>query len=272
MAGSLRAELQVSEDGHAYRTVREKKLYWPITSTNFPKTSARYYRLILSPADLSGNTPLGAFSKGIPIGEVELHAGLRIEDIPGKAAYLRQDAWTDSQDKFSGEPVLPTEMVVDRARIVDLTGNMDHRGQLEWDVPPGKWTVLRFGHTSTGAKNDPPPKEGMGLECDRLSKKAIEVQFAGLVEKVLKDQTAVGGRAVRMTHIDSWECGSQNWTPALREEFQKKYGYDLLHYLPVLTGRGVESREVSERFLWDLRRLIADMLLENYAGHLREIS
>jgi alpha-L-rhamnosidase len=132
--------------------------------------------------------------------------------------------------------------------------------------------VLRFGHTSTGATNDPPPKEGMGLECDRLSKKAIEVQFGGLVGKLLAVQAAIGGKSLTMTHIDSWECGSQNWTSALSEEFQKKYAYDLLPYLPVLTGRAVESREVSERFLWDLRRIIADMLLENYAGHMREIS
>lgn len=272
MAGSLKAELQVSEDGRSYRTIREKKLYWPATSVNFPKVSTRYYRLVLTPADLSGNTPVGVFDKGIPIGEVELHAGLRIEDIPGKAAYLRQDAWTDWQDAFMGEPVLLADMVVRRDQVLNLTGKMDYEGRLDWDVPSGKWTVLRFGHTSTGSINDPPPKEGMGLECDKLSKKAIEVQFAALVEKMLADQVAIGAKSLTMTHIDSWECGSQNWTPALAEEFRKKYAYDLLPYLPVLTGRAVESREVSERFLWDLRRLIADMLLENYAVHMRDIA
>jgi alpha-L-rhamnosidase len=138
MAGSLRAELQVSEDGHAYRTIREQKLYWPVTSVNFQKISVCYYRLVLSPADLSGNTPFGVFSKGIPVGEVELHAGMRIEDIPGKAAYLRQDAWTDSQDGFMGEPVLPAEMVVPRDEVMDLTGKIDDEGHLDWDVPPGK--------------------------------------------------------------------------------------------------------------------------------------
>ena len=120
--------------------------------------------------------------------------------------------------------------------------------------------------------NHPAPKESLGLECDKLSKKAIEVQFDGLMGKLLEDQAAIGGKALTMTHIDSWEVGSQNWTPGFREEFQKRYGYDLLPYLPILTGRAVESREVSERFLWDLRRLVADLLLENYAGHMREIS
>lgn len=272
MAGSLKAELQVSEDGRAYRTLREKKLYWPVSSLNFRKISSRYYRLVLSPADMSGNTPFGVYGKGIPLGEVELHAGLRIEDIPGKAAYLRQDAWSDSQDEFSGEPAVPEEMVVHRDQVMNLTGKIDHDGRLDWEVPPGSWTVLRFGHTSTGSTNDPPPKEGFGLECDKLSKKAIEVQFAALVGKLLADQSSIGTKSLRMTHIDSWECGSQNWTATLPEEFQKKCAYDLLSYLPILTGRVVESREVSERFLWDLRRTIADMLLENYAGHMRDLA
>ncbi len=135
MSGSLRAQLQVSEDGNAFRTIRGTSYYWPVSSVNFPKVSVRYYRLVLSPADLSGNTPLGVFSKGIPIGEVELHAGMRIENIPGKAAYLRQDAWTDSQDGFTGEPDMPAEMVVPRDQVIDLTGKMDHEGNLDWDVP-----------------------------------------------------------------------------------------------------------------------------------------
>jgi len=263
---AARAQLQVSEDGQNYKTVREAKLSWPASSVNFPKVSVRYYRILLPP--ILSRLP----GQGIPLAEVQLHPGLRIEDIPGKAAYLRQDTWTDSSDAFSSEPDLPVEMVVSRAKILDLSSKLDSSGKLDWAVPTGKWTVLRLGHTSTGSMNAPAPKESRGLECDKLSKKAIEVLFDGLIGKMLEDQAAVGGKALKMTHIDSWEGGgSQNWTSALREEFQKKYRYDLLPYLPVLTGRGVESREVSERFLWDLRRIIADMMLENYAGHMREI-
>jgi hypothetical protein len=91
------------------------------------------------------------------------------------------------------------------------------------------------------------------------------------MEKLLEDQATVGAKALTMTDIDSWEEGSQNWTPGFQEEFRKRCGYDLFPYLPTLTGRAVGSREISERFLWDLRRVVADLLLENYAGHLREI-
>ena len=71
------------------------------------------------------------------------------------------------------------------------------------------------------------------------------------------------------THIDSWENGSQNWTTAMREEFQRRRGYDLLPFLPVMTGRVVDTLEISERFLWDLRQTVSELVLENYAGRIR---
>jgi len=259
----IEGALEVSDDGQNFRMVRPLTLRWPVSSVNFPKVTARYYRIVLKPPQ--EDSFFQTFAKGIPLGEVELHAALRIEDIPGKAAYIRQDV-------FSGEPALPQEMAVREEQVVDLSSKMKEDGQFTWDVPEGKWTVLRIGHTSTGKMNHPAPKESLGLECDKLSKKAIEMHFAGLMGKVLEDQAAIGGKALTMTHIDSWETGSQNWTAGFREEFQKRRGYDLLPYLPTLTGRAVETRAISERFLWDLRRTVADTLLENYAGHMREIS
>jgi hypothetical protein len=258
----IEGALEVSDDGQHFRTIRPLIVRWPVSSVNFPKVTARYYRLLLRPR---GDWFFQQFADGIPLGEVELHADSRIEDVPGKAAYIRQDA-------FSGEPAFSPETTIHRDQVVDLSSRMDGQGQLTWDVPDGKWVVVRFGHTSTGKMNHPAPKESLGLECDKLSKKAIEVHFAGLMGKLLEDQASVGGKSLTMTHIDSWEVGSQNWTAGFREEFQKRCRYDLLPFLPVLTGRAVESRQTSERFLWDLRRLVADLVLENYAGHMREIS
>jgi hypothetical protein len=92
---------------------------------------------------------------------------------------------------------------------------MDRRWAADWDVPAGKWTVVRIGHTSTGKENHPAPLESRGLECDKLSKKAIEVQFSSFLQKLLDDQAAAGGKSIKMAHIDSWEVGSQNWTLGL---------------------------------------------------------
>jgi hypothetical protein len=257
--------LEASDDGQHFQTVGPFRLRWPVSSVNFPKVTARYFRIAMKGPSVEVDWLFQTFGKGYPLAEVELHSGLRIEDIPGKAAYVRQEV-------FSGEPALTPEMVVRRDQILDLSNKLDSEGRLTWEVPAGKWTVLRVGHTSTGKMNHPAPQEGLGLECDKLSKKAVEAHFAGLIGKLLEDQAAVNGKALKMTHIDSWEVGAQNWTPGFREEFQKQRGYDLLPYLAILTGRAVESREISERFLWDLRRTVSDLLLENYATHMREIS
>jgi hypothetical protein len=262
--------LQVSDDGKTYRTIREMSLYWPNSSANFQKVSSRHYRILIKPDQVSD----WFFPKDknpIALGEIQLHEGPRIEDVPGKALYLRQAGYSTEADAYGGEPEFAQDTVIRSKQILDISKHMDSSGLLKWDVPPGRWTVLRVGHTTTGSTNDPPPKESSGLECDKLSKRAIEVQFEGLVGKMLHDQAAIGTKALKMTHIDSWEIGSQNWTPGFREEFQARRGYDPLPYLPILTGRAIESGELSERFLWDLRRTVADLLLDNYAGHLKEI-
>ncbi len=169
-------------------------------------------------------------------------------------------------------PVIDPALCVARDKIVDLTGKLDAKGNLQWDVPPGNWTILRFGHTPTGVKNRPTTPEGEGLECDKLSKAAIDAHFAGFLQKLIDAVGPEAGKTFGATHIDSWEVGTQNWTPLMRQEFQKRCGYDLLEYLPVLTGRVVGSLEVSERFLWDFREVIAQLMKENYAGRLRELA
>ena len=125
----------------------------------------------------------------------------RIDNIEGKAAYERRGIAPAAETK------LPAEMVIDRAKIVDLSASMDKEGRLAWDVPGGKWTVLRVGHTSTGATNAPSPESGRGLECDKLSKEGIEAQFAGMMGPLISDVGNAAGKALVATHIDSWENG-----------------------------------------------------------------
>jgi hypothetical protein len=191
----------------------------------------------------------------------------RIPDILGKAAFVRQDF-----PPTADFPALPGEMLIPRDQVLDLTSQMSPEGHLTWEVPPGRWTVLRLGHTPTGAMNAPSPESGRGLECDKLSPEGAEAQFQGFMAKLIEDVGPLAGKTLVATHIDSWEVGSQNWTPRFREEFRRRRGYDPWPYLPTFTGRVVESLEVSERFLWDLRQTISDLLVENYAGHFRELA
>ena len=190
----------------------------------------------------------------------------RIADIKGKALYERRDV------PPAAETALPVGMTIVPEKIIDLTAQLGADGHLAWDAPAGRWTVMRFGHTSTGAENAPAPASGRGLECDKLSPEGIEAQFAGMMAKIIADVGPAAGKTLVTTHIDSWENGAQNWTGRMREEFQKRRGYDLIPYLPVMTGRVVDSLEISERFLWDLRQTAGEMVIENYAGHMAELA
>jgi len=163
---------------------------------------------------------------------------------------------------------IPESSLVPRGKIVDLTGKQT------WNVPQGRWLVIRFGYTTTGKDNHPSPETGRGLECDKFSKEAIAVHYKNFISKLVEKNKPLSGKgkALVSTHIDSWEVGSQNWTPKMSDEFKARRGYDLIQFLPAYAGYIIDSEEVTERFLWDLRRTVSDLIIENYAAELRRLS
>jgi alpha-L-rhamnosidase len=169
-------------------------------------------------------------------------------------------------------PAVPAGQGTVATKMRDITARMDAAGRLTWDAPPGRWIVLRFGHTVAGGVTRQAQPEGFGLECDKLSKRAVEAHFNAMMGKLIGDVGPLAGKALVSTHIDSWEGGSGNWTAGFRDEFRRRRGYDLLPYLAALDGLVVDSLEVSERFLWDYRETVCELLLENYAGHLGELA
>jgi len=206
-------------------------------------------------------------------------AGPSIADIDEKALYVRAPYSSQPGVKPflpapADFPVLPISSVIDPSLIVDLTDKLAADGRLTWDVPAGRWTILRFGRTTTGANTRPAPVPGLGLECDKLDAAAFDAHYDAFVGALLREigPRRTDGRAGWTTvHIDSWEMGAQNWTAAFREEFLRRRGYDTLPFLPAVTGRPVKSMEVSERFLWDLRQTAQELVLENHALRLKEL-
>lgn len=165
---------------------------------------------------------------------------------------------------------IPNDKLVPKSSVLDLTGKMNKHGHLRCKLPEGHWTILRFGHTTTAVNNHPAPIGGLGLETDKLSRKVTLFQFDALMGRIIKNIGPLTGKTLVATHIDSWEIGAQNWTPTMREDFKRLRGYDLLPYLPVLAGHVVDGLEISQRFLWDFRKTIGDLLIENYAVAMRE--
>lgn len=163
--------------------------------------------------------------------------------------------WEDSPQK-SNQPV------VHRSDIIDLTAQVKD-GKLEWNVPPGKWTVVRYGMTCTGARVSTSSEGWGGLSYDHMSKETFRL-FADSVILPLMHSAFAVGKSLKYLHTDSWEMGTTNWTPLFMSEFKELRGYDMRPYMPVLAGKVVENKEVSNRFLRDLRRTIGDLVVKNH--------
>ena len=166
----------------------------------------------------------------------------------------------------------PGDTPVAKENVINLTALLQVDGSLTWDVPEGKWTVMRFGSRNNGNATRPAPVPGLGLEVDKLDTAALNRHLKQFAEKLFRRvgfTKANPNGGLQMLHIDSWEMGSQNWTPHFREEFTRRRGYDPQSFYPVYAGVMVQSREASERFLWDLRQTVQELVLEYHAGHAR---
>lgn len=158
--------------------------------------------------------------------------------------------------------------------VTNLTTRLDASGKLNWEVPSGKWIIQRIGHTTTGSSTRPPVKGGNGLECDKLSREAMELHFTNMIGKLIGEVGRSAGPTLSATHIDSWEVGSQNWTPKFREEFQKRRGYDPTPFLPdIIDGKNhIGEESTAARFRWDFQQTISELLATNYVAALAQLA
>jgi hypothetical protein len=180
---------------------------------------------------------------------------------------------TSLDQTFVSAPPADTanEAAIPSKGIVVLSGKLTDEGRLRWQVPRGHWIILRLGYTPIGMINHPAPTAGTGLECDKLSKAALDAHWDGFMRKVLDDIGPLAGRTLTSSFIDSYEVGNQDWTEHFRAEFKQRRGYDPLKFLPTFAGHIVDSEAVTQRFLWDMRRTVADLFAENYYGHFAEL-
>ena len=257
-AHAFSAKIEASDDGRNWKTIgqisapvqKERGIEAP-GSVNFPAVTARYFRI----------TPAGQMK----LAEALLHATPRIDDWAYKAEHLFKTL--PAAEHYPAD--LEARYAIDPARVIDLTAKVDASGTLKSTLPKGRWTILRFGHTTTAHLNVSASDSGRGLEVDKLDPAAVDFQFKSSVGRLVKAAGPLAGKSFDMLEIDSYEAGLQNWTAGLPAAFQKRNGYSLLSYLPALTGRIVGDLDTSNRFLFDFRRTLADLMTDNYYNQMQ---
>ena len=262
---ALNRTLKVSDDGISFKEVTKfTGSNLPLNSISFEPIKAKFWRVTfktLPPpfnfmAAMTGGNPSSKNSDGVEVSEFVLHATERIDQAEDKAGFT---PWREDNVSFMplGNDAISTE------NVVDITNKMDTNGILNWEAPSGNWTILRFGYSLTGRQNHPASPEATGLEVDKLDKNAVK-KYINTYLDMYKDATGnqLGTKGLEYMVLDSYEAGHMNWTKKMPEEFKRRRGYDLLTWLPVLTGRIVKNVEDSEKFLWDFRKTIGEMITE----------
>jgi hypothetical protein len=281
--------LQASADGQHFKQV---VAFMPDSGSPeftlaFAPVSARYFRVSFKrgsppPApywsigvDL---TSLGIQISPAPtdyqISELVLHPGARVSRWEEKAAFVPLPDSTAPVPDFYAWPTphLDASDTIAPSDIVDLTSKLRSDGSLDWTPPPGDWLVLRFGYSLLGVTNHPATAEATGLEVDKLDRRYVKQYFNTYLDSYLATvgATLMGKRGIQYVINDSWEAGSPNWTDNMIAQFKKRRGYDPVSWMPVLTGRVVGSAEASDKFLWDFRKTIADLIADEHYGQLEE--
>jgi|CZKL01.1.fsa_nt_gi hypothetical protein len=268
-------ELESSDDGRNFRLVA--KLSGgdaPEHTIAFPAVTAKFFRVTFKrtppppiPDWAAGINPESLGIKVPPtptdyeIAELVLHPGPRVNHFVEKAAFVPEEDLYE----FATPPVAANEAIA-KSDVIDLTSKMSADGTLDWTPPAGNWVVLRFGYSLLGITNHPATAEATGLEVDKLDRRFVKKYFDTYLDsyKETVGPDLMGKKGIRYVINDSWEAGSQNWTDNMIAQFKRLRGYDPLPWMPVLTGRVVESSEASDRFLWDFRKTIADLIANEH--------
>jgi hypothetical protein len=274
-AMSFDGDIQVKNNG-TYQTVKHFTVdrsnpalnvgfrpYGP-AAISIPATTATDYRIVFT--NVSGEAGITELKlSSTPVVESYIE---KTEAKMWQTPYPYWDAY-----QWQRQPVVDDKKyVIDPAKVIDISRYMAADGTLKWNAPAGKWIIERTGMTPTQVQNSPAPPEATGLEADKMSKKHIRAHFDAYLGEILRRIPAADRKTFKVTVEDSYETGGQNWSDGLIENFKTAYGYDPTPYIPVLQGKVVGSEDQSDRFLWDLRRFVADNVAYQYVAGLREVS
>ncbi|MCU0748621.1 MAG: hypothetical protein MUF13_03645 [Akkermansiaceae bacterium] len=205
------------------------------------------------------------------IRETKAQSEYRIDDFNMKSlVWLNYIRWKGSRSAPL-DAKAPANACISLEDVVNISSSMKPDGSITWDAPEGDWTLLRIGHTWTGQKTLPATPEGEGPECDKLDPRGIRAHFGHVMKRMVELAGPEAGKTFHTFFVDSWEAGGQNWTEKMPQEFNRRRGYDITPYLPILTGRVLGDLQTTERFLYDLRQTVSELVTENFWAEMQRL-
>jgi alpha-L-rhamnosidase len=274
-SGPFEPVLEASRDGQTFTQVgvfpnRNSPQY----SISFPTVTAKAMRVVFKPSTAPFSLPsppapgvdfsaLGGFGGGggaIKVNELSFGTTARVHRFEEKAAFaMATDYYAIASPDSTG---------VAAKDVVDLTAQMKPDGSLIWTPPKGNWRVLRFGYSLTGKENHPATPEATGLEVDKYDATAVARYINTYLDTYVDaaGSDLIGKRGVRAVLNDSIEVGAANWTEKLRAQFKARRGYDMVPWMPALTGVVLGTGRQTDAFLYDFRKTLGELIAEAHYG------
>lgn len=251
--------VKASDDGVIFHEVKQlvpPRQGWQNTGYNttfsIPPTKARFFRFEWTPRGTQpGAEDLDAakWKPVLRLKNIQLGTVPTIDNWEGKSGLVWRLAHGAS-DQLGRKETVSTRQITQ----TQVKGDM-----VELDLLGGTYRVLRMGYTSTGHTNAT-AGGAKGLECDKFSRQAVEKQIDNWFGQFMKRPHH---EVVKYMHVDSWECGSQNWSPTFADEFMRRRGYDIRSVLPVMAGVPVTN---ADQILRDVRKTIDELKNEAFFG------
>lgn len=174
--------------------------------------------------------------------------------------------------KWKNVPVCSSDAVVSINDIIDITEKISG-DTLRWNIPEGNWIISRISMSPTNVHNWPTQwGDGRGLEIDRWDYETLELHYNSFIGDIIQHIPTEERTTWKYIVADSYERASQNFGDDFIEKFKERYNYDPVPFLLTYNGTVVGSQELSQRFLWDMHRFVADRLAYDYVGGLRKMA
>ena len=274
IAFNTTCELLVKTDNNQFVPV--SKVFFDRSNTSLQLGPKPDGKLVMSIDEVKGKEfriLMDDLPQNFELSQISLSSEVKIEKVTEKALSKLPNTSTPSWSayRWDSQKTPSDYKFISKDEVVDISNKVKD-GILDWNAPKGEWKIVRVGMLPTYTTNTPAAPAARGLEIDKLNKEVCRKHFDSFVGEIRKRLSSDDLKALKRVIADSYEVGPQNWSDTFRDDFIEQMGYDPIPYLPVLTGDVIGSVNESDRFLWDVRRVVADLIAQNYVGGLVEVA
>lgn len=248
---------------------------WPFGGPYIPLQLASK-KLIVHEIALTGPTTFAGRFPGAPLGTGERLVA--VVAAPGTLPTFGKRKLQEFSDSIPVDSVTSSG-TVDVTSTIVLTPQITEDDRLSWEVPAGKWVLLSFIQAPTLQTVEGGAGVGTQWVLDHLKREALQKHIEAVGEAGKKYFGADFGKSLRAIFCDSLEVTAESmfWTDDFLAEFQKRRGYDLTPYLPLVKHPGesdsgeeypslpfFDAPEIGERVRHDYWLTVSDLMIDNF--------